>query len=398
MKVKIDKYDHNGRGIGYIDNMVVFVDKAVVGDVLEIKITKKRKNYWEGKIVKIIDASSKRRESICPYFYKCGGCDFLNIDYVDSLEYKKDKVKNVLKKVNVDIAPIVVLNEVPLNYRNKVSLKFVNGKLGFYEAKSHKVVAIDKCLISKEAINKAIEVVKTFKIIDGEVVIRCNFNDVILLIINTKDKFDLDIDAIKESIKLVGIVLNDECIYGDSYFVDKVNDIFYQVSYDSFFQVNHFMAEKLGLIISDLVDSDDSVLDLYCGVGMLSLFAARKAKRVLGVEIIPNAVLNAIKNAQINNFSNAKFVLNDAGEAIDKIKDKFETIIVDPPRKGLDDKTIKSILKMMPSKMIYVSCDTLTLVRDLEKLLEMYEVKKLYILDMFSYCYHVECVCLLERK
>ena len=233
-------------------------------------------------------------------------------------------------------------------------------------------------------------------IINGNIVIRCNLNDEILIIIESNDKLNIDIDVLKENIKLVGIVVNNKTIYGDNFLIECINDIYYKISYDSFFQINPYVASILFNIIKGNIDKTDIVLDLFCGVGTLSLNAALNANEVIGVEIVPNAVLNAIYNAKINKINNTKFILNDAQDAVGKINKKFDKIIIDPPRSGLTKKTIDTILTIMPKKIIYVSCDPNTLIRDILLLKDKYSIEKSYILDMFSYSYHVECICILN--
>ncbi|MEG1150043.1 MAG: class I SAM-dependent RNA methyltransferase, partial [Bacilli bacterium] len=394
MEVLIEKLDHNGRGIGYISKKIIFVPKTVVGDLVDVEVTLEKKNYSVGKALKIIKKSSKRINVVCPYFDICGGCDLLNISYEDTLKYKVDKVKGILKKVNVE--PTVIKNENEFYYRNKIELKVIDGKIGFYEEKTHNVVEINECLIASKAINECISKLKLLNIINGSVTLRSNYNNELLIVIESNDELKFDINEFLKGLKVVGIVKNNETIYGENFLYEMINNYIFKISYNSFFQVNSSMASNLFKIISDSITPDATVLDLYCGVGSLSIVEAKKAFEVIGIEIVPNAVINAIENARINKCNNVSFLLNDVENAIGKISKKIDVVVVDPPRKGLDTTTLNTLLKEKPSKIIYVSCDPLTLGRDLDKLLDIYNIEKYYILDMFSYTYHVECVCVLE--
>lgn len=396
MEVKIEKLDDFGRGICYIDNKVTFVPNTIPNDLVEIKITKEFKNYNEGKLINILIPSKKRIEPKCPYFSKCGGCVLQNMNYKDTLEYKKEKVTNIFKKNKLEINPIVIENANYYNYRNKISLKVIDKKIGYYEPKSHSIVEIDSCLVASNSINKTIQLIKKMNIINGLVTIRCNKNDEILIIINSKDKLNIDVDSIKDNIKLVGIVINNKLFYGEDFLYENINEIFYKISYDSFFQVNPYIAEKIFNIIKENIKPNETVLDIYSGVGALSLTATTVAKKVIGIEIVENAVLNAIHNAKINKINNVDFLLNDATKAITKLNLFFDKVIVDPPRAGLTKTVIDTIKKIKPKEIIYVSCDPQTLVRDIKLLSDLYIINKFYIADMFSFSYHVESVCILK--
>ena len=396
MQVLVDKFDDFGQGITFVDDVITFVPNTIPGDIVDIKIVKKKKKYNVGKVINYIKLSKDRIDYKCPYFNKCGGCVLQSISYDATINFKLNKVINLFNKYNLDIKPEIVKNPSDYNYRNKIKLMVIDGKIGYFETNSHTLVEINECVIASKAINKVIPLLKTFNIINGNIVIRCNLNDEILIIIESNDKLNIDIDVLKEKIKLVGIVVNNKTIYGDNFLIECINDIYYKISYDSFFQINPYVASKLFNIVKENIDKTDIVLDLYCGVGTLSLNAALNANEVIGVEIVPNAVLNAIYNAKINKINNTKFILNDAQDAVGKINKKFDKIIIDPPRSGLTKKTIDTILTIMPKKIIYVSCDPNTLIRDILLLKDKYSIEKSYILDMFSYSYHVECICILN--
>ena len=396
--MKIERFDDLGRGISYINNKVTFIDKVVPEDIVEIELTKEKKKYNEAKLIKIIKPSPLRIDAKCPYFSKCGGCQFQNITYENTIKYKKEKIVNIFSKHKISIFPEVITNISPYNYRNKITLKVNNYKIGFYINKTHNLVEINKCLLANPAINASIPLIKRFNICNGEVTIRCNQNAEILIVINSQDNLNIDTNYLKSKIKLVGIVVNNKTYYGENSLFERMNNLLFKISYDSFFQVNPFIASQLFQIIGDNIDSSDKVLDLYCGVGTLSLMATKKAQKVLGIEVVPNAIINALFNARINDLNNTQFVINDASTAISKIKPDFNKIIVDPPRSGLTKNIIDVLLKIKPDAIIYVSCDPQTLVRDFTLLSSIYEIKKSYILDMFSYTYHIETILILTKK
>ncbi len=397
MQVKIEKYDELGRGIAYLNGKVLFVPKTVPGDVVEVNTILDKKNYSEGQVVKFITYSDKRINIICPYFNDCGGCDLLNISYEASIQYKTAKIINIFNKNGIVVNPEIIVNPQNLYYRNKISLKFQDGKLGYFKTNSHELVEINSCLIANKAINKILPYLKQFNISNGNITIRTNQNEEILLIIDSYDNLNININEIKKENKLIGIIINNRLFYGIDFLTETINDLNYRISYDSFFQVNPFIASKLFKIVEENINEGDIVLDIYCGVGTLSLSVAKKAQKVLGIEIVKNAVANAKFNAKVNNLHNVDFLLCNASD-INLINNSFNKIIVDPPRSGLTKEVINTIFKINPSEIIYTSCDPQTLIRDIKILSEKYSIEQLYILDMFSYSYHVECVCLLKLR
>ncbi len=392
MQVHIDRMDHFGNGIGNINGKIIFVKGALTGETVDVTITKDKKSFMEGTINTIIYKSSKRVEPFCNYFGVCGGCSLCHLNYENTLEYKKDRVKNILSKF--DIPKInVIRNENDLYYRNKIELKIVDGKLGFYEKNTHNLIEIKECKVTKKSINKSFEFVKNMTLENANVTIRANYNDEVLIIIDSKEK---PVILNPEDYKIVGIVLNDKCIYGQDNFMEKINNLFFTVSYNSFFQVNNYInLELFNLIKENIVGK--TILDLYSGVGTLSIVASKVVNKVYSIEVIANAVKNALINAKINKCDNINFILGKVEDKIGFINDKIDTIIVDPARAGLDKKTIEVINKLSPQRIIYVSCDTQSLANNLVDLAN-YEIKKFYILDMFSYTYHIECFCILDRK
>lgn len=395
MEAKIERFDHEGAGIALINDKVTFIPKTIPGDIVDIRVTENKKNYQRGKLKKLIKPSNERVEAKCPYYAKCGGCHLQNLTYQNTLNYKMNNVKNILNKVNKDIDLTIIPNPCEFNYRNKIELKIKDGKLGFYEKATNDIVEINKCLITDDAINNILPFFKEANIHNAEVTIRTNTFKDILIIINSQEKITYE-KLIKENVK--GIIINKKLVYGQNYLLDKINDIEYQIYYDAFFQVNPYVASKLFNIVAENINENDYVLDLFSGVGTLSLTAAKKAKNVLGIEIVHNAVVSAKNNALKNNINNVTFIEGDVFKKIKDVPNKYNTWCVDPPRKGLDKETIKTITKYKPTKIIYVSCNIHSLVRDLLLINNLYEIEKFYVLDMFSYTYHAECVCILNLK
>ncbi len=394
MRVKIVKYDNFGSGIGYDEyNKLVFVPKSVIDDELIINITKDYKTYCQGEIIEIVRPSIKRVESKCPYFFKCGGCHFRTIRYEDTLLYKQDKVKDILYRNNQYSQSIRIIPSSDA-YRNKVSLKIIDGVIGYYELGSNTLIEIDGCLNVKKSINDFINYLPELNIKNGIITIRANYNDELLIKIESEDKLNIK-DLSKYLV--VGIKQNEQIIYGVDHFMENINGIFYNVSIDSFFQVNNEINGKLQDLIKDHINENDIIIDLYCGVGSLSIPLASKAKKIYGVDNNPSNIKDALLNQKINNISNMLFILNDASKAIKDINDKINILIVDPPRSGLNTEGIKNINSILPEKIFYVSCDPVTLARDI-KLLSNYQIQDVVLFDMFPYTYHVESLTILNLK
>ena len=400
-KVLIEKLDDFGRGIAHINNKVVFIENALPEEVVEIEIINDKKNFSEAKAIKYLKLSKDRIESKCPYFEVCGGCNLLHLSYENTLTFKQSKIKELLKKnkINYNKEIEIIKNDNPYYYRNKVSLKIENGHLGYYEESSHKLIEIKECITAKHSINEVIKNYKLLNLENAKLTIRSNYNNEILIIIETKEKeYNIELAKLKEKVKLVGIIYNNITIYGENFFYERMNGKLFKVSFDSFFQVNECMTNELFNLIKNNIDKDSIVLDLYSGVGTLGIVASSASKAVYSMEIIKNAVLNGIMNAKLNKVNNIKFMLGDVSKLIDKVNLEFDTLIIDPPRKGLDKKTREYILKKLPTKIIYVSCDPNTLMRDLKELDSIYEISDFKIMDMFSFTHHVECVCLLKLR
>ncbi len=394
MKYEIVKMDNMGRGITYVDGLITFVPKTIVGDIVELKIVHSKKKYNEAQVINYVKRGSLYKDAICPYYNQCGGCDLMTLKYIDQLKYKKDRIKDLfLKYANTKVNPVII-NKNQLGYRNKITLQINNGVIGLVDL-NNQVINIKYCNIAKDSINNFIKIIKDFKVNNGKVVIRVNYNDELLIWFQTND--DLVIPDLKD-FKIAGIVKNDQVVVGDNNFIDKVNDLYFKVSYNSFFQVNNVINEELFNIINNHINKGDKVLDLYCGVGTISINASLKAKEVIGIEIVKNAIIDATLNKEMNKRNNVEFLLGDVKTTINNVDKEFDTVIIDPPRSGIDQNSLNYILDKKLNKLIYIACDPSSLVRDYEKLKDLYNLKALYLLDMFPNTYHCESVCILERR
>lgn len=398
-EVTIEKLDNQGRGICYLNDKITFVKNTLPGEIVSLNITKETKKYNEAEVTQYIKKSPNRIESPCPYFNECGGCDLLHSKYEDTLKYKKEKLENILYKyanlkLNIDLIP----STNQLEYRNKITLKIINNKIGYYKPSSHELIEIKKCLLAEPAINNFIIDIPKLNIKNGEIVIRSNYNNELLIWIKTKDKIKPNIPYLKEHHKIVGIILNSHPLEGETSFIEIINHQLFTISYDSFFQINRDICSKLFNLIIKEITPNETILDLYCGVGTLGINASKNAKKAYGIEIVKNAVLNAITNSKINKRDNIYYMLGDVSNCLPKIKDNIDTIIVDPPRAGLDKKTKETILNFNANKIIYVSCDPMTLARDLKELSTKYNITNIKGLDMFPFTHHIETYVVLSRR
>lgn len=391
--IKIDRLSYDGKGIGYIDGKVAFVCGALPGEEVSVKVINDKKSFYECELVDVITKSDKRIESACPYFNICGGCAYMHVSHNDECEMKVSALKDILKrKAGVEANIKKITSDKDVCYRNKLSLKVKNFEFGFYKEETHEFVKIDDCLIASDAIRKVFKLKDYLKFREGNILIRSNFNDEVIIKIDTDCEADIDVLKIKESVKLVGIILNNKVIYGEDFFIEKVHNYFYKVNVNSFFQVN---LDILGKVIDILrEDNYGALADLYCGVGTLGI--PLKKDKLYGIEIVPEAVIDATYNAKINKQDN-KYMLGSA-EVISKINEKIDTILVDPPRAGLNKKTLDFLINYKSHNLIYMSCNPFTLARDLNVLKEIYDIKEVYYLDMFPRTKHMETLCKLILK
>lgn len=395
MKVVVEKLDNLGQGITYINDKVIFIKNVLPKEEVDIKIVADKKKYQKAEVIKIITKSNERQDNICPYHKNCGGCNLGHLKYESALKYKSEKLKEIIfKNTNELVNPIIIESDKQYNYRNKITLKIENYNWGYYSLESHNFIPINKCLLAKEAINNIIEKQNLLKIKNGEIVIRCNDKDEILLHIKTQDKYNININEI-DKLNVIGIVVNDKLIYGQNYFYHEINSIKYKISYNSFFQINDYICSQIFNILNEQ-NLGENLLDLYCGVGTLGLSVCNNIKRLYGIEIIENAIIDAKLNAKENNINNATYFVGKVEDNVKNIKNKIDTIIVDPPRKGLNN--VEEILTFNANNIIYISCDPITLGRDLKLLTQYYNIEKTYMLDMFPNTYHNESLVILKQK
>ncbi|MCD8049084.1 MAG: 23S rRNA (uracil(1939)-C(5))-methyltransferase RlmD [Clostridia bacterium] len=439
----ITSVSDDGSGITHNDGYTVFVKNACVGDKCLIEITKANKNYGFGVIKGLLTPSPHRIEPQCHSFPACGGCTLLHTDYSFQLELKRSIVRDALTRIggfeNVYVHETVP-SEPSFYYRNKsqypVGGKVGDVKIGFYSAKSHNVINNDNCLIETPDSRLVVSAVKNwmnkYKIAPYDenrhsgavrhVYFRSAKTSIAVIVsrianVPHLETLKAELLSLPLSAPLSGIVLNvnpnktntvlgkkDKILYGANYILASIGEITYKVSYRSFFQVNSFTTHLLYQKTLDLcaLSKNDTVFDLYCGIGTISLFLAKHAKKVIGVEIIPSAVSDAKENAKLNNIQNASFYEGAAEEVCpDLIKkgEKADIVVVDPPRKGCAEPLLEAIAKMNPKKIVYVSCNPATLARDAKYLRTAYgyTLTEAYPFDQFPHSTHVETVCLLSK-
>ena len=395
MRVLIDRLNDTGEGIGKINNEIVFVEKTVPGDVVEVENIIKHKNYLEASPAKIIKNSSKRIPAPCPYYEKCSGCQIMNLNYPEQLAYKKEKVINIFKKYgDITVNPNIVFDK-EWHYRNKITLQAENNKIGLFKSKSNEIVEIDECLLISNSMNELIKFIK-------ENIKLAGINQIMLREANNQHmvvfKGNIDnTEALKLKNKVDSIYINNNHIYGTKEITTTLEKYTFKISKDSFFQVNHNQTIKLYNKVKEYLNKKKKILDLYCGTGSIGIYVSDNCQSILGIEINKQAIKDANINKKINNIENISFKCGDVANIITS-KDKYDTIIVDPPRSGLSKKTRKILLEISNNYIIYVSCNPITLVRDIKELSSKYELKDITLFDLFPNTYHVESVSLLIHK
>ncbi len=439
----------SGDGICRIDNLAVFVEGACEGDILEIKITNVKSSYANAEILRIITPSASRKEPECPVFNRCGGCQLMHIDYKKQLELKKQFVFDSLTRLgHLDLSEAEFYDtigmEKPQRYRNKMVFpigKKPDGRLtgGFYAAKSHNIIALSDCLLgdkfASDCLSAIIAYMKennvsaydeaTHKGLVRRLFVRTGlYSHEAMAVIsingkslpNEKKLVDKLLNIKSDELNLASIVINindsknnlvlgaqNRTLFGKKFISDTLCGLEFEISPNSFYQVNPTQTEKLYNTAIDFAElkGSQTVLDLYCGIGTISLCAAKKSARVIGVEIVEQAIKNARENAKRNGIKNAEFYTGSAEDISQKLLDEGlspDVIFIDPPRKGSDEITLNAILNMSPEKIVYVSCNPATLARDLKYLTAGgYALKKIQPVDMFPNTVHVESVALLSR-
>ncbi len=397
--IKIVNQNNEGEGIAKINNKVVFIPYTLKDDIVDLEIVKNNKNYDIGKIINISNSSIERREVNCKYYYNCGGCNLMHQIYNYQLEFKKNKLINNLKHIaNINIDNIDIVYDNEFNYRNHITLSVKNNEIGFLKSNSNEIVDIEKCIITSNEINDRLSEIRLF--LDrypnnniNKISIK-HYNETLINI--ESNKFEL-MDEFIKYVKCSSLYLNNELVFGD----EKVNINFdkynFKISNKSFFQKNTAMAIKLYDYIKDNVDLNSNVLDLYCGIGSIGIYISDKAKSVLGIEIIDDAIKDANDNALLNNINNIRFISGKVENNIDKLKN-IDIIIVDPPRIGINRKAINDIIKINSNRIIYVSCNSTTLARDLNYLKEKYIIRNIKLFDLFPNTHHCESITVLERR
>ena len=454
--VEITDIGVSGEGIGHVDGYTLFIKDAVIGDVVEAKVMKAKKNYGYARLMKVITPSEYRVEPKCAFARRCGGCQIQEMSYDRQLVFKDQKIRGNLERIGgftkdqIDtvMQPVVGM-EHPFGYRNKAQFPFGTDKegnpiTGFYAGRTHDIIANTDCALGVEQNKEILEIIlqymrenkiksydeKTGKGLIRHALIRYGFKTkeiMVCLVVNGK-KLPKAERLIEKLIQIEGmtsitispntrrdnVIMGDsyEILWGQGYITDYIGNVKYQISPLSFYQVNPVQTEKLYGLALEYADlkGDETVWDLYCGIGTISLFLAQKAKQVYGVEIVPQAIDDAKENAKINAIDNAEFFVGKAEEVLPEYYAEYErehngetahadVIVVDPPRKGCDETLLETIVKMQPEKVVYVSCDSATLARDLKYLCANgYEVMVCRGVDQFPQTVHVETVVLLSQQ
>lgn len=392
MQIKIDDFDDLGNGLGKIDNKVCFVNKGLPNEILDIEITKNTKSYINAKINKIIVPSKERLKPICPFYDICGGCNFLHATKYLENEFKILKGKKFLGSINK------LYETADFNYRNKVIFHVKKGEIGFYKTNTNQLIKITYCYLLDDQINKILELFN--KHVDnnftGEILIRINSLKETLVSITGNYQYT---NILINSNLINNLVYNSKVLKGNNYFLEYINNYKFKVSYLSFFQVNHQGLENIINILSDfLKDKNINIaLDLYSGTSVLGIIMARYVQKVISVEEVKVATLDALENKKLNKINNLEVINGKVEDYIDTFKN-IDLVVVDPARRGLDKKTINYLKTIKSNYLIYIACKMDSLKRDLYDLKEIYDVTSINLVDMFPRTNHVESVCVLKLR
>ena len=402
MEVVIEKMNHQAMGIAKINGKVVFIPKVIVGDIVDIDIIKEYKNYNIGRVNKIIKNGSKRVDVLCPYYDICGGCSISAYTYEDELEYKVNNVIDIFKRNEIDIKPNIIKSDNRYGYRNKITLQVSNGIIGLYEEDSNKIVDVDKCLLASDKLNEIIDIIKKNINVNkcNKIVIRDTYYGIMIIFYGSVNNEEVIKYLGKKVVSIYTYDNKYKCIYGEKYLYEMIGEYKYRISPDSFFQVNSRTVNKLyNKVVEYAIKNEkkDNLVDLYCGTGTIGIYLSKYFNNIIGIELNKQAVEDAKENAKINSVNNIEFYAGDVGKIInDQIK--ADVIVVDPPRSGLDKRTKDILLKIKADKIVYVSCNPLTLARDIKELDSGYDLEEITLVDMFPNTHHVESVCVLNFR
>ena len=398
--MKIEKLDYYGRGISRSSGKVYFIENALKDEDVSITLLKEKKKYCEAKLKEISNISKDRTEAKCKYYNVCGGCQIMHIKEEKQEEFKKEKVEEILKKFlkyNKDVNDIVFSKN--FNYRNKVVLHVKDNKLGFYKNKTNELIEIDKCLLLNPVINDLISYLKNYielKDIEKITIKVGNKTNEVMLII------DGSIAKYQKLLEIVDVlIINEKVMTTKDYITSYIGNKKYIIKKNSFFQVNYDISTRMYNKVKDVIVKEKSknVLDLYCGTGTIGIYISDVVSKITGIEVVSDAIEAANTNKKINNVENIEFILGKVEDKLDFISNNnIDTVIVDPPRSGLHKKVIPILEKISPKTIIYVSCDPITMARDIKLLSNNYELVEVTPYDMFPNTYHVETVCVLKKK
>jgi len=438
-RITITGMNHDGQGVGRVDGFTVFVDDALEGEEVLVRITKVSKSYSVGQLVKIISPSPSRTKPFCPSFEKCGGCSLQHMSMDAQLRFKTNLVKESIKRIG-KLENVVIHDTIGMKdsfyYRNKAQYPVGIGAdkpiAGFYARRSHEIVECKGCGIQNKTSDRIKDIISEFIYKNNiapydetkgtglvrHIMTRQGFKTgetMVVLVINgndfpNKDKLIQELIRKEPSVKSIYLNINTKNtniimgqenikIYGEDFITEYIEDLKFRISPLAFFQVNPVQTEVLygkALEYADLT-GNEVVYDLYCGTGTISLFLARKAKKVYGIEVVEDAIRDAVKNAEINGINNAEFIVGEAEKV--ELTQKADVVVLDPPRKGCDERLLATLVDMGPKRIVYVSCNPATLARDLKYLSENgFSVQEVQPVDMFPHTAHVECVIGMQRK
>lgn len=391
MKLEIDKFDYFGRGIGYNNKKIIFVDKALPREIVDASITKEKKDYCNAKTIEIIKKSKDRIKPLCPNYSKCGGCYFLHATYNLEKKFKIEKAKELLGRCDS-------FHETSnLNYRNKVTLHVKDNKIGLFEEKTNNLVNINYCHLLNDRINKVINDLNKINMNDyhiTKIIIKCN-QDKLLLSLDGK----IDETFINQFDYVDTIICKNKIVKGKGYLKEIIDNKVFKITQEAFFQINREALININHIIKYYLNNKNihHALDLYSGTSLWGILISNNVGKVTSVEINKEACQNALANIKNNNIENINVINGKVEDYIDTFKD-IDLVIIDPPRSGLDKKTREYLKRINSRYLIYISCDMLSLKRDLEDLKSAYKIEMVNLVDMFKRTYHCEVVTILEVR